>query len=209
MSWEPTFCAKHGNKSECRDLTSKAYSATHLSLHGLWPQPRGTQYCNVAPAVAQLDKDHNWNALPEPEMSVETRKRLAAVMPGVQSNLQRHEWIVHGTCFGSSADAYFARAAGLAATINASKVSALFAASVGKSLSAGAIRAAFDDAFGPGAGARVAVSCGGKGGARKITELVLNLAGDVTGTGTLGDLMRAAQPAATGCPGGLVDKPSL
>jgi ribonuclease T2 len=205
MGWEPAFCATHRDKSECRALKSTSFAATHLSLHGLWPQPRGTQYCNVAPNLKDADKNHNWDALPEPAMSAETQKRLAAVMPGFQSKLQRHEWIVHGTCFGGSADAYFARSAGLAEAIDASPVSKLFADNAGKNLSATVIRAAFDDAFGPGSGARVAVSCG-RGGNRKITELVINLAGDVTGTASLGDLMRAAPTVPPGCPGGLVER---
>lgn len=206
ISWQPAFCASHGDKSECRALASSNGDGKHLSLHGLWPQPRGTQYCNVAADVKQADRNHDWNALPEPEMSAETRKRLADVMPGVQSNLQRHEWIVHGTCYGSSADSYFARAAGLAEAVDASKVAQLFADNTGRSLSAEAIRAAFDEAFGSGAGARVAVSCHGRGDNRKITELTIGLAGDVAGTAALGDLMRAAKPIAAGCPSGLVDR---
>lgn len=206
MGWEPAFCARHTDKSECRELTATSFGATHLSLHGLWPQPRGTQYCNVAPAVQQFDKAHDWNGLPEPEMSADTLKRLAAVMPGVQSRLQRHEWIVHGTCFGTTADGYFARAAGLAEAVDGSKISKLFADNVGRSLSADAIRAAFDDAFGAGAGARVSVSCNGKGAARRITELTINLAGDVKGNAGLGELMRAAQTLPPGCPGGMVDR---
>ena len=204
VSWEPAFCAKHSDKSECRELTAASFGATHLSLHGLWPQPRGTQYCNVAPELKQFDQNHDWSSLPEPQMSAETLKRLSAVMPGVQSKLQRHEWIVHGTCFGGNADGYFSRAAGLAEEIDASKVAKLFADAAGNTLTAAAIRAAFDDAFGPGAGARVAVSCGGRGPARKITDLVLNLAGDVPGATKLGDLMRAAQTVPPGCPSGLV-----
>ena len=209
LGWEPAFCAKHADKTECRELTAASFGATHLSLHGLWPQPRGTQYCNVAPDLKQADQNHDWNALLEPGMSADTLKRLSAVMPGVQSKLQWHEWIVHGTCFGGNADAYFARAAGLAEEVAASKVATLFAANAGRNLSADAIRAAFDDAFGAGAGARVAVSCGGRGAGRKITELTINLAGDVTGRAGLGDLMRASQALPAGCPGGLVDRAPL
>jgi ribonuclease T2 len=205
MSWEPSFCEKHSDKSECRELTQSSFATTHLSLHGLWPQPRGTQYCNVGPADRTSDENHDWNSLPEPELSAETLKRLAAVMPGVQSKLQRHEWIVHGTCFGGNADGYFARAAALAEAVDASKVSQLFAGNAGRSLSADAIRAAFDDAFGAGAGARVTVSCSGKRENRRITELQINLAGDVKGSASLGDLMRAAQAVRPGCPAGLVD----
>jgi ribonuclease T2 len=206
MGWEPAFCEKHSDKSECRDLTSTSFAGMHLSLHGLWPQPRGTQYCNVAPDLRQIDRDHDWNDLPEPDISADTLKRLAAVMPGVQSKLQRHEWIVHGMCFGGNADGYFARAAGLAEAVDASKVAQLFADNVGKSLSAEAIRAAFDGAFGAGAGARVTISCHGRGDNRKITELTIGLAGDVQGTAGLGDLMRAAQAVPAGCPSGLVDR---
>ena len=205
MGWEPAFCEQHRDKSECGELTSSSFASMHLSLHGLWPQPRGRQYCDVAPDVRDIDQNHDWNALPEPEISPETRRRLAAVMPGVQSNLQRHEWIVHGTCFGSKADEYFARAAGLAEAVNASGVAKLFADNVGKSLSTEAIRAAFDNAFDAGAGARVTVSCHGRGGNRTITELIVNLAGDAGGSAGIGDLMHAAQPVPPGCPGGLVE----
>ena len=209
MGWEPAFCAKHQDKTECRELTATSFGATHLSLHGLWPQPRGTQYCNVAPDLKQRDQNHDWNNLPEPGMSADTLKRLSGVMPGVQSNLQRHEWIVHGTCFGGGADGYFARAASLAEQVDASQVAKLFVGNAGQSLSAEAIRAAFDDAFGAGAGARVAVSCSGRGAARKITELTINLAGDVAGRAGLGDLMRATKAVPPGCPGGLVDRAPL
>ncbi len=205
MGWEPAFCSKHTDKTECRELTPASFGSTHLSLHGLWPQPRGTQYCNVPKDLQQADTAHRWNDLPEPEMSADTQKRLAAVMPGFKSNLQRHEWIVHGTCYGSNADSYFARAATLAESVNASKVSQVFADAAGKNLSAAAIRAAFDESFGPGAGARISVSCNGRGPNRKITEVTMGLAGDVTGTAGLGDLLRATQPLPLGCPGGLVD----
>jgi ribonuclease T2 len=203
---EPAFCEDHRDKNECRELSSTGFAATHLSLHGLWPQPRGTQYCNVAPNLKEIDRDHDWNDLPEPDVSENTLSRLAAVMPGAQSKLERHEWIVHGTCFGSNAEGYFARAAGLAEAVDASKVSQLFANNVGRSLSAEAIRAAFDDAFGAGAGARVTVSCNGRGENREITELMISLAGDVGGTAPLGDLIHAAQPVPPGCPSGIVER---
>jgi ribonuclease T2 len=107
---------------------------------------------------------------------------------------------------GGNAEDYFARAAGLAEAVDASKVSQLFADNVGRSLSADAIRTAFDDAFGAGAGARVTVSCHGQGENRKITELVISLAGDVAGSAPLGDLIRAAQPVSPGCPSGMVER---
>ena len=38
-----------------------------------------------------------------------------------------------------------------------------------------------------------------------VTELIVNLAGDVGGNAGLGDLIHAAQPVPQGCPGGLVE----
>ena len=66
--------------------------------------------------------------------------------------------------------------------------------------------AAFDDAFGAGAGARVTVSCHGRGDNRKITELIVSLAGDVKGSADLGELMHAAEEVPPGCPSGLVER---
>ena len=204
LGWEPAFCAKHTDKVECERETTTSFGATHLSLHGLWPQPRGRFYCNVEPALVAADKQHEWANLPEPDLSAATRQRLAAVMPGYQSGLQRHEWIVHGTCFGGTADTYFNRAAALAEQVDASQVRELFVRNIGKSLSSDAIRSAFEQGFGQGAGTRVTVNCQGSGTDRQITEIVISLAGDVTGTAPLGALIRAAAPAPQGCLAGLV-----
>ena len=205
MSWEPAFCNGHGDKAEC--ATAAGAAAQSLSLHGLWPQPRGRAYCNVDPASVRTDKAHQWERLPEPDIRPETKRRLAAIMPGVQSDLQRHEWIVHGTCSGLPADTYFNRAADLAEQVNASSIPAAFTANLGRSLSADAIGAAFDQAFGPGAASRVTILCQGSSTARRLVELDIALAGDVTGAAPLPDLIRAAAPVPASCPGGLVVAP--
>lgn len=57
---------------------------------------------------------------------------------------------------------------------------------------------ALDETFGAGAGARVILCCTGRGENRKITELVISLAGDVTGSAPLGELIHAAWPVAPG-----------
>src|SRR5437762_1491413 len=36
LTWSPSFCCAHQNKEECADLAHK-FAATHLTLHGLWP----------------------------------------------------------------------------------------------------------------------------------------------------------------------------
>ncbi len=204
LGWEPAFCLQHEDKAECASESGQSFDATHLSLHGLWPQPRGKAYCNVADGLVAADKRHDWASLLEPDLSEATKKRLSAAMPGYQSGLERHEWIVHGTCYGATADAYFDRAADLAEQINASAVRDLFAQNLGKTLSSEAIQAAFDQAFGAGAGARVTVNCQGRGAERKIGELDIGLAGDVAGSGPIGDLILAAPPSQPGCPSGVV-----
>ena len=209
LSWEPAFCLEHADKTECARETGQSSAATHLSLHGLWPQPRGKAYCgDVGQKFAAADRSHDWNSLPEPDLSDATKKRLSAVMPGTQSGLERHEWIEHGTCFGATANSYFNRAAELVEQVNASGVRDLFAENVGKSLASDAIQAAFDKSFGAGAGARVTVSCQGHGSQRTIGELVISLAGDVAGSAPIGDLILTAAPSQPGCPAGLVAQPA-
>jgi ribonuclease T2 len=209
ISWEPAFCEDHEGKSECQRETEQTFDATHFSLHGLWPQPNGNFYCHgVDGALKEADKRNRWFELPEPDLDAATRDRLAAVMPGVLSGLERHEWIKHGTCFGGEANAYFNRAAGLAEQVNASPARTLFANKIGQSVTSAEVRAAFDQGFGEGAGARVEVHCQNQGDGREISEIIISLAGDVRGSAPLGDLMRAAAPVDADCPSGLIAETS-
>ena len=43
---------------------------------------------NVDSSLVRADKAHAWDRLSEPDMQPDTKRRLAAVMPGVQSGLQ-------------------------------------------------------------------------------------------------------------------------
>jgi ribonuclease T2 len=87
LSWEPSFCAGHANKPECAKETAGSFDATHFSLHGLWPQPQGREYCNVARPLVEADKKGDWAALPAVDLSAATRDRLNREMPGTQSFL--------------------------------------------------------------------------------------------------------------------------
>jgi ribonuclease T2 len=169
LGWEPGFCESHSNKSECASERSDGYDATHFALHGLWPQPRRREYCNVSQELIEADKKGNWQALPSVDLTKETREQLAIVMPGTRSFLDRHEWVRHGTCYGADPEAYFNQALSLVDAINASAVQSLFAANVGREISISAIKDALNSAFGPGAGDRVRLACrtcGGREGAR-------------------------------------------
>lgn len=209
LSWEPAFCEGLPDKTECRQQTAQSYDATHLSLHGLWPQPRNRSYCGVAAAIVARDKAHDWAALPAVTLSAATRSDLEAVMPGTRSLLERHEWIVHGTCSGVGQDAYFRRAALFAGTIDNTAANALLAARIGRHVDAGEIRAAFDTAFGEGAGDRVRIACERDGDRSLISEITIGMRGDVMGNGGIGELILASPPTSPGCPGGIVDPVGL
>ncbi len=203
LSWEPAFCEAMKGKAECRAQTSSSYEATHFALHGLWPQPRGNQFCGVDPKLAALDDQHQWDQLPEPELSAETKAALAKAMPGTQSGLERHEWTKHGSCYpGANAEQYFKDEIRLADAVNASPVQTFMAANIGKRIQMSDLRAAFDKAFGAGAGERVRVSCDKQG---RFSEMTIGLKGDISSGADIATLIAASSPTDMGCPAGLVD----
>ncbi len=203
LSWEPTFCEAMRDKVECRTQTPQSFQATHFTIHGLWPQPRRNQFCNVDAKLSALDDQHQWDALPEPQISAQTRAALTVAMPGVQSNLQRHEWIKHGTCYpANSAEQYFKDELRLAAEVNGSAVQQLFASNIGKQISAAQIRSAFDQSFSKGAGDNVQVECDKQG---RLAGFTMNLRGDIPSGANLSKLLLAGDQAQNKCDGGLVD----
>lgn len=203
VNWQPAFCETRPQKSECRTQGASRYDASHLSLHGLWPEPRGNEFCGVsADDIANSDGD--WRALPQIDLSTGLRNRLDQVMPGTRSLLERHEWIRHGTCYGTTAERYFSNSVKLMDQLNASLVVKIFADNVGATLTLRDIRQAFDQAFGRGAGQRVSMDCEDDGGRRLISEVTINLTGD-PGSDQLAQLIAAAQPAGRSCSAGIVD----
>jgi ribonuclease T2 len=203
LSWDPAFCEKMKSKTECKTATVASYEASHLSLHGLWPQPRRNVFCGVDRATAALDDQHQWEQLPEPPLTPETKTALDKVMPGTQSVLHRHEWIKHGTCYpGGNAEQYFRDAVRLANAVNASVVQVFMAANIGKTIRTSELRAKFDEAYGKDAGNRVRVSCSPDG---MISELTIGLKGDISSGTDLRTLIAASDPTDPGCPAGLID----
>ncbi len=206
-SWQPAFCETRPNVRECR---GGGRAGNGFSLHGLWPQPKGREYCGVSADVRATDERGEWRRLPDHEASAGTRRALAEVMPGVESGLDRHEWWSHGTCFKGDAEAYFAQSIRLLEELNRSPVRRLFEASIGRVLSAEEVRASFDKAFGRGAGRRVLVDCADDGSGRPmIRELRIALAGDLSTGEPLADLMQAGEETGRGCRQGRVDAPGF
>ena len=203
LSWEPAFCEAMKGKAECKSQTASSYEATHFSLHGLWPQPRNNAFCGVDAATAALDDQHQWEQLPEPQLTAATKAALDQVMPGTQSVLQRHEYIKHGTCYpAGNAEQYFKDAVRLANEVNGSAVQKFMAANIGKMIQMSDLRTKFDEAFGAGAGDRVRVSCDKAG---RFSELTIGLKGDIPSGKSLAELIAASDTTDTGCQSGLVD----
>lgn len=204
ISWHNAFCETHRKKKEClrgvAALFGKKHGDNELVLHGLWPQPKNRVYCGVAKHYVIADKHGRWQALPEPALKKETKEALKEVMPGVSSNLHRHEWIKHGTCYGSDAQTYFGDAVALIRELKVSPVESFFRKNTGKRIGIERVREIFDRAFGKGSGNRVQLRC--KKG--MITELWLHLGGERGES--LSSRLRAGKVASKGCGRGIVDK---
>jgi len=187
ISWQNSFCETHRKKRECRNVPATAYSASHFTLHGLWPQPRNKVNCRGEKKVFLEKKLY---------------QKLIEVMPAAKSGLHKHEWKKHGTCYGKKADRYFEDSISLVEKINNSEVQKLFAKNIGKSLSKKSIMLAFDKSFGKGSGRKVKMMCH-KG---LISELQINLSGEITPNSDISKLLKSAKNAKGGCRKGKVDK---
>jgi len=114
QSWAPLFCCQ---KADRCTTVSWAFSARHLSLHGLWPsyaapRPDGSKNgspsplsCNYKAALlaSQLPRDYI-------DMAPSFTRWNPAEHRAEVGGLAKHEWSKHGTCSGLTPDIYFAEA---------------------------------------------------------------------------------------------------
>ncbi len=209
-SWQPAFCETAPRKPECESQTIERFDASHFSLHGLWPQPRGNTYCNVEAGIVEVDKRGDWRSLPKINLEASTRRSLEQLMPGTQSYLDRHEWIKHGTCYSNTdQQEYFQESIHLMNQLNNSSVQSLFEASIGEFVSREQIEDSFEDAFGVGAGERVELVCKQDGLRQIIVELRINLAGLINDQSELSTLIADAPKRSNRCSGGIADPAGL
>jgi ribonuclease T2 len=203
LSWQNAFCQTHQYKKECkrdslRLLKNRRYDAQFV-LHGLWPQPRDNIYCQVDEALIALDKNKHWRDLPCLALDTKVENALEEVMAGYASELHKHEWIKHGTCYGTEANAYYSDAISLSNQFNHSSLARLFRDNIGQSLTLKDIRKLADKSFGSGAGKSIELRC--KAGL--ITEVWLHLG---TGEKDLGKLLRKGKKVRSNCKYGHIDK---
>jgi ribonuclease T2 len=205
LSWQPGFCEGRPKTPECHDQTAGRIDARQLSLTGLWRLHK--TYCGVAEALKSQDKQHKWLDMPELVLADALKADLARAMPGTLSGLDRHEWVKHGTCSGDVAATYYSRSLKMLAAVNGSAVGQLFAERGGKLLKADDLRAAFDSAFGPGAGDRIKLRCRKDGSRQVITGITIGLGAD--GGDDLAARIASAGKTAVGCAEGVVDQAGL
>ena len=198
LSWQNAFCQTHQYKKECRSMNSKSFGAFEFVLHGLWPQPRNNQYCNVSKKQVGADKNKQWYRLDKLDLNSTIRSELSKYMPGYSSNLHRHEWVKHGTCYGTSANEYYSDAISLLKQVNSSKVQQYFKQHIGKVVTLKEVRKLFDKEFGNGAGKHVTMNC--RGGL--VTELWLHLG---NGSTNLSELLKKGETPRSRCQKGRVD----
>jgi len=198
ISWQNAFCQTHQYKKECKKMDSKDFGAFEFVLHGLWPQPRNNQYCNVDKKQVGMDKNKQWHRLNKLELSSTVRSELSKLMPGYSGNLHKHEWIKHGTCYGTNASDYYADAMNLLTQVNNSKVGQFFKQNIGRNIRLEDVRKVFDKEFGAGAGKHVTMNC------RRglVTELWLHLGNEGN---NLSELFKKGERPRKSCYKGRVD----
>jgi ribonuclease T2 len=180
MSWEPAFCEGKPAAPECASQPSGRFDTDHLALHGLWPNKDGDSAhsygnCGVDQAQQDLDRAPTWCRLPEPPLSAATRVELTAVMPGVASCLDHHEWSKHGTCSGMNADDYFSLAAAIVRQVSETSFGRYLTAHAGKTVEASAVIEAFEKDFGAGSGSKLSLNCTDVRGSKALLEVRLHL----------------------------------
>lgn len=153
VTWQPAFCDTFNTKS--RPLPKECPTASKLdtfTLHGLWPQ--WEEYCVAADLrgeACRLDRDE----MPEVRLSPDLRRRLEAIMPGVRSRLERHEFFKHGTCSGLAQEDYFDLAVGLTEKLNRTTLPGFLQKRVGTNVTKRQLCDAVEAALGPQARAAV------------------------------------------------------
>lgn len=209
LSWQPAFCEGRPDAVECRTQTAARHDADHLSLHGLWPQPRGLEYCGVSPRDRATDERRRWDALPPVALQADTASRLARLMPGAASGLERHEWLRHGSCSGADAEQYYRTALALLDQVNRSRLRDTLTGRLGETVTVGQLQGAFESSFGPGSGQALAIRCSRDGQRRLISEIHIQLRAPISDTTALRDALDRSSPARGNCESGVVDRAGL
>jgi ribonuclease T2 len=173
ISWEPAFCLTNASKPECKSETPSRQDAHAFSLHGLWPQ--SGSYCGATSAQKSNDEAGKWTLLPAVVLQAATEAALQVEEPGTQSDLERHEWIEHGTCSGLSQQNFFAPTLAMLNSVNASNLGSTVSANVGGHLTLAQLQAAAALDYGTYAKTDIEYLCVSSGGKSWLEEVRLHM----------------------------------
>ena len=197
LSWHNSFCESHSNKKECRRDGGEAKNK--LVLHGLWPQPRNNVYCGVDKNIIKLDKQKRWAALPDIELNATVIELMQEYMQGFKSNLHKHEYWKHGTCYSKDPNEYFYNALTLTKYVD-SILGEYLRANIGKKLKTAVFKNFAAKAIDKKIKNKVAVKCK----RRILNEVWISLKGKGT---NLKELIKNAKPIRSNCVEFIVDAP--
>jgi ribonuclease I len=114
QTWAPQFCC---TKSDRCTTVSWAYSARHLSLHGLWPAysvpcDKGADRPSPSPTDCAVKASLVFDQLPREyiDLAPAFTKWNNELHRAEVGKLARHEWQKHGTCSGLDPPQYFEEA---------------------------------------------------------------------------------------------------
>jgi ribonuclease T2 len=147
--------------------------------------------------------------LPRLNLQPATKDRLNQAMPGTASALERHEWLRHGSCFGSDPDTYFRTALSLLEQVNQSKLRDTLAIRLGETVTVRELITAFEASFGKGTGQALGVRCTRDGQRQLISEIRIKLKQPLYDTTPLKDALDLSSPAFDNCDAGVVDRVGL
>lgn len=179
-SWEPGFCVSHKTNAECQALTSTSYAATHLSLHGLWPNNYDgsyPSYCGVPQSQINLDTSATWCQMANYGVNSTVFGQLKTYMPGAASCLDKHEWYKHGTCSddGTDPNTYWTTADWLMGRLGQTSFNKFIASKAGQSVTRSQLLSAFQSSFGNGTTAALNLQCTSYNGRSYFTEARISL----------------------------------
>ncbi|KTC70241.1 ribonuclease, T2 family [Legionella birminghamensis] len=200
FSWQPAFCQTYGyeaGKPECLHLPARSYQASHLVLHGLWPNQVqcGEHYgfCGTTPRSSHCD-------YPPLNLNATVSASLKYFMPSYShgSCLERHEWNKHGSCQLLSADEYFALAIRLTEDMDETALGKFLHDHVGESVNRVDLQEMVRSSFGKDSTRKVYLGC--KNG--MLVDIFVQLPALITAQESLAELVERAPEASRyeGCP---------
>lgn len=161
LSSQPGFCETYGyeaGKPECRKLAQDSYQATHLTLHGLWPNidTCGQHYgfCGVKPQANHC----NYEPI---ALSPIVSNDLKKIMPSFNygSCLERHEWNKHGSCQALTPDGYFSLAMRLVTEVDQSAFGRYLTEHQGQTVTHSVLRQMISQTFGTSNSEKIFLGC--------------------------------------------------